>query len=144
VSSGAGYVVASPVPGAVVYAVPTATTVVYVGTTPYYYYGGTYYVATSLPAQRPPAQTPPAGTPQSSPDSSAATESLPEMRQDDQNYEVVKPPAGATVPYLPEEAKEETIRGKKYFVYDGTYYQPFSSEGDVIYMVVGNPRQKNG
>ena len=128
-------------PGAVVYAVPTATTVVYVGTTPYYYYGGTYYVATSLPARQPPAQTPPA---QSSPDRSAATETSPEMTKDEQNYKVVKPPAGATVPYLPEEAKAETVNGKKYFVYDDVYYRPFSSDGEIIYMVFENPHQKRG
>ena len=45
-------------PGAVVYAVPTYTTVVYVGTTPYYYVDGAYYVATDAPAQ--PRRTRPA------------------------------------------------------------------------------------
>ena len=58
---------------------------------------------------------------------------------DDHNYEVVKPPVGASVPYLPEEADEKTIEGKKYFVYDGTYYRPFASDGEMIYMVVDDP-----
>ena len=63
------------------------------------------------------------------------------MVEDDHNYEVVAPPAGATVPYLPEEADEETIGGKKYFVYAGTYYRPFASDGETIYMVVEDPRR---
>ena len=59
---------------------------------------------------------------------------------DDQNYKVVAPPVGATVPYVPEEASEETVGGKKYFVYDGAYYRPFASDGETIYMVVDDPR----
>ena len=63
------------------------------------------------------------------------------MTDDDQNYEVVAPPIGATVPYLPDEVSEETVNGKKYFVYEGTYYRPFASDGDTVYMVVEDPRQ---
>jgi hypothetical protein len=47
---------------------------------------------------------------------------------------------GATVPYLPEEASEVTVAGKKYFVYDDTYYRPYASDGDTVYMVVEDPR----
>ena len=61
--------------------------------------------------------------------------------EDGENYEVVKAPIGATVPYLSEEAKEQTIKGKKYFHDEGTYYQPFSSEGETIYMVVEDPNK---
>jgi hypothetical protein len=121
----------------VVHAVPTYTTVVYVGSTPYYYAGGTYYVATDAPAPQPPPEP-----------ESASGETYAEndpsqipMVEDDHNYEVVAPPAGATVPYLPEEADEETIGGKKYFVYAGTYYRPFASDGETIYMVVEDPRR---
>jgi hypothetical protein len=64
------------------------------------------------------------------------------MTDDGNNYEVVKPPIGATVPYLPEEAKEQTIRGRKSFHAQATYYQPFSSEGETIYMVVEDPTKK--
>ena len=126
------------------YAVPTATTVVYVSSTPYYYYGGTYYVAATAPAQQP--ASPPAATHVNvnvKVDSSGGGEAPPEsplMTEDDQNYEVVAPPAGATVPYIPDEATEETVNGKKYFVYDGTYYRPFASDGETIYMVVEDPR----
>ena len=60
---------------------------------------------------------------------------------DEQNYEVTAAPVGATVPYLPDDAAEETVDGKKYFVNDGTYYRPFASDGDTIYMVVEDPTQ---
>ena len=90
--------VAAPPPGAVVYAVPTATTVVYVGSAPYYYINGTYYVPSEMPASAP------EGFPE--PDSPEAEE-LPEMTEDDHTYEVVAPPVGATVTYLPEEATEQ-------------------------------------
>ena len=63
----------------------------------------------------------------------------PVVLDDDQNYEVVAPPSGATVPYLPDEAREETVKGSTYMVYEGTYYRPFASEDETIYMVVDNP-----
>ena len=62
------------------------------------------------------------------------------LNLDNSNYEVVTPPVGATVPYLPDEAKEETIGGKKYFVHDKTYYRPFASDGETIYMIVEDPK----
>ena len=61
------------------------------------------------------------------------------MTDEDYNYEVVAPPPGATVPYLPEEADEQRIADKTYFLYDGTYYKPFASDGETIYMVVEDP-----
>ncbi len=137
VPSGSGYVVTSAPPGAVVYAVPTYTTVVYVGTTPYYYSGGTYYVASTQPAPAPPPPDP------NVTQASAAGEDLgdvPMIEDDDQTYEVVAPPVGASVPYVPEEASEATVAGKKYFVYDGTYYRPYASEDDTVYVVVEDPR----
>ena len=69
------------------------------------------------------------------------TQELPEMVKstDKENYEVVAPPVGASVPYIPEEADEKTVGGKKYFVYAGAYYRPYASEGDTIYMVVDDP-----
>jgi len=59
---------------------------------------------------------------------------------DEQNYEVVSPPVGVTVPYLPDDASESTVNGKKYFVHEGTFYQPFASDGETIYMVVEDPK----
>ncbi len=49
---------------------------------------------------------------------------------------------GATAPYLPDEADEQTIGGTTYMVYEGTYYRPFVSEGETIYMVVEAPHEK--
>ncbi len=106
---------------------------VYVGTTPYYYYGGTYYVVTTAPAPQPPPQA------TGEVAKEASSEKTPEMTDDEDNYEVIKAPIGATVPYLPDEAKEQTIKGRKYFRVEETYYQAFSSEGETIYMVVENP-----
>lgn len=154
VSSGSGYVVVSSPPGAVVYAVPTHTTTVYVNETPYYYYGGTYYVVTSEPAPQPTVivdhsatsitETYPSyahtGQASGEKNAGAASAELPPMTEDQESYEVVAPPMGATVPYLPDEADRETVNGKKYYVYEGTYYRPFSSEGDTVYMVVDDPR----
>ena len=62
------------------------------------------------------------------------------IENDEENYEVVAAPVGATVPYLPEEADEEIVKGKTYYVYEGTFYQPFAGEGETIYMVVSDPR----
>ena len=129
-SSGSGYVVVSPPPGAVVYAVPTATTLVYVGSTPYYYINGTYYVPSDEPATGPEDFPEP---------ESAEAEELPEMTEDDHTYEVVAPPVGATVTYLPDEATEQTVAGTAYLLYDGTYYRAFISDGETIYMVVDPP-----
>jgi hypothetical protein len=134
VSSGSGYVVVYPPPGAVVYAVPSATTVVYSGTTAYYYYGGTYYVPSDQPAPQPEAT--------SKQDTEQETSDAPEMIESDHTFEVVGPPIGATVPYLPEEAEEVEVSGRTYFVFEGTYYQPFASDGETIYMVVEDPTQE--
>ena len=132
VSSGSGYTVVTAPTNAVVYAVPTATTVVYSSSTPYYYYGGTYYVETKEKAAKP-TEADVAGA--------GKEEDYPPMTEDDHNYKVVTAPTGATVPYLPDEAKEEMINGKKYWVYETTYYQAFVSDGDTIYMVIENPNE---
>jgi hypothetical protein len=131
VSEGTGYKVVTAPAGAVVYAVPTATTVVYVSTTPYYYYGGAFYVATKEKATKPT---------EDDVKGAGKEEDYPPMTEDDHNYKVVSPPIGATVPYLPDEAKEKTINAKKYWIYEHTYYQAFVSEGDTIYMVVEDPK----
>ena len=130
IASGSHYVVVAPPPRAVVYAVPTYTTVVYAGTTPYYYADGGYYVATSEPAAQPQI-----------PDSVVLKESEenPPMTVDDHNYQVVEPPAGVTVTYLPDEAEEKSIDGKTYLLYEGTYYRPFMSDGETIYQVAETP-----
>ena len=130
VSSGSSYVVAVPPPTTVVYAVPTYTTVVYAGTTPYYYAGNAYYTATDAPAARP--EIPEDVVLEESEDN-------PPMIEDDHNYEVVVPPVGATVPYLPDEADERNIDGRVYFVYEDSYYRAFVSDGETIFQVVEDP-----
>ena len=59
---------------------------------------------------------------------------LPEL-----NYEVVEPPIGAIVSLLPPDTKEENVKGDTYFNYVETWYKPFYSGEDVVYMVVDNP-----
>jgi hypothetical protein len=140
VSSSAGYRVVVAPPGAVVYAVPAHTTIVYAGETPYSYNGGTYYIESDQPTEAP---TPPPApeTPTASTDD-GELESLSDVPMtDDGSYEVVAPPVGATVPYLPDEADEEMVDGKKYFVYEGTYYRAFASDDEVVYMVVDDPHE---
>lgn len=139
VQQGSGYVVVSAPPGAVVYSVPTYTTTVYVDTTEYLYVNGTYYVPTTKPAEQPPP--PPPDTTTADATESEDPSDIPMIEDNEQNYEVVAPPPGATVPYLPEEADEETVNGKTYFVHADTYYKPFASDGDTIYMVVENPNK---
>ncbi len=141
-SSGSGYVVVAPPPGAVVYSIPTYSTVVYVGTTEYVYVNGAYYVPTTKPAEQPPPPDPNPKT-AASPEEAEDPSEIP-MKEggEEQNYEVVAAPVGATVPYLPEEAEEKTVSGKKYFVHDGMYYRAFASDGDTIYMVVEDPRKQ--
>ena len=134
VSSGSGYVVATPPPGAVVYAVPAPTTVIYANQVPYYYINGTYYVATDAPA------TLPEENKADKQEDETSEKSDPEMiESDDPNYEVVPPPVGATVPYLPETATKKVIDKKTYYIDDKTYYRKFASDGDVVYMVVDKP-----
>lgn len=118
-----------------------STTVVVTGTT-YYYAGGVYYVQTDAPAEPPPSQetTNVTANTDSSESEHAGVESV-EMTDDDENYQVVASPVGATVPYLPDEAEEENLGGKTYFVYADTWYKPFVSDGDTIYMVVEDPRE---
>jgi len=130
---GSQYVVVAPFVGSVVYAVPKATTIVYVDATPYYYYGGAYYVTSEKSAEVPNLTA----DVRSSADGGLVE--VPSMIEGESSYEVVTPPTGAVVPYLPEEAAEELAKGKRFYVYDGTYYRPFSSEGEIVYMVVENP-----
>jgi hypothetical protein len=113
--------------------------VVYAGTTEYVYVNGAYYVPTTKPAEQPPPPDPNTKT-AASPEEAKDPSEIP-MKEggEEQNYEVVGAPVGATVPYLPEEAEEKTVSGKKYFVHDGTYYRAFASDGDTVYMVVEDP-----
>ena len=127
VSSGSKYVTVIAPAGAIVPALPVGYTVVQVESTPYYYFNGVYYLAT--PDQ-------PTIVASSSDASSAPPDPDPKT-----SYKVTKPPVGATVKDLPEEAEKITISGKSYFLYADTYYRPFYSGSDVVYMVIEKPEQ---
>ncbi|KKL98486.1 hypothetical protein LCGC14_1823950 [marine sediment metagenome] len=134
VASGSRYVVVNPPVGAVVYAIPAPTTVVYADSQPYYYIDGAYYVASDKEANLPEEN------PEYKDKQEDSKQSDPKMLEaDDHNYEVVGPPVGATVPYLPEKAEKKEIDNKTYFVYGSTYYRAFASDGDTVYMVVDDP-----
>ncbi len=62
----------------------------------------------------------------------------------EENFRIVAPPMGATVSMLPEDAEEKKIGETTYFVYAGTWYKPFYSGEDVVYMVSSNPEEKAG
>ena len=42
-------------------------------------------------------------------------------------------------PACPRTPLKKAVDGKTYYVYDGTHYRPFASEGETIYMVVDDP-----
>ena len=57
----------------------------------------------------------------------------------EENFQVVAPPIGATVTMLPEDAEEKMVGKTKYFLYAETWYKPFYSGDDVVYMVSAAP-----
>lgn len=57
----------------------------------------------------------------------------------DPTFKVIAPPIGATVTELPGSAEKKTVGGKDYFVYDGTWYQPFYNGSNAVYVVVEKP-----
>ena len=57
----------------------------------------------------------------------------------DPTFKVVAPPIGATVTELPGDAKKETVGDMDYFVYAGTWYQPFYAGSNAVYVVVEDP-----
>ncbi|MCX2575997.1 DUF6515 family protein [Pedobacter sandarakinus] len=59
-------------------------------------------------------------------------------QQNNNQYEVVVPPVGATVPSLPDDAQPVTINGIDYYEYKGVYYtQSNDVNGKVVYIVAG-------
>jgi hypothetical protein len=56
-------------------------------------------------------------------------------------YQVVAPPAGVVVANLPDGAQTTTIGGIQYMVYNDTYYQPVSQNGQDGYEVVDMDEQ---
>jgi hypothetical protein len=119
---GSRYVLVIPPVGIVVPLLPPTYSIVYVRDVPYYYASGSYYVAT------PESATIVAGSDE------GATDYEPGI-----NYEVVAPPLGAAVEELPEDAAAVEVAGKTYFFFDGTWYRPFYSGSEVVYVVVPEP-----
>ncbi len=54
----------------------------------------------------------------------------------DPTFKVIAPPIGATVTELPEDAEKTSAGGQDYFVYNDTWYQPFYSGSNAVYVVV--------
>ena len=48
--------------------------------------------------------------------------------------------ASGTVKALPEDAQKEKVGDDDYFVYGDTWYKPFYSGSDVVYMVTDKPK----
>ena len=72
------------------------------------------------PAQTDPVEEPPASVQRDTDDVDPDALMQIPLTEDDDSYEVVAPPVGATVPYLPDEADEEIVGETTYFVYDET------------------------
>ncbi len=66
-------------------------------------------------------------------------EKPPEVEGAEPSYQVIEPPQGATVPYVPEGAVEKKVGSETYYVSGDTYYKAFYSGSDVVYMVTKNP-----
>jgi len=125
----------------------------------YYYANGTYYEETTDPASVPTEE-------QWSAEQKAAAEAagqvtaeqkenavefpedkafegveegLLEDEYPEENFRIVAPPIGATVTMLPEDTQEKKVGEHSYFVYNNTWYKPFYSGDDVLYMVSINP-----
>ncbi|MBB6272051.1 hypothetical protein HDF26_002508 [Pedobacter cryoconitis] len=59
-------------------------------------------------------------------------------RQYDDQYKVVVPPIGASVPALPSDAQQVVINGQTYYEYKGVYYsESQNADGKTVYIVAG-------
>lgn len=139
--------------GAFVASLPPRYETVTVAGSPYYYADGTYYQASGDQYEVVPA--PVGATVENAPSqvtnvyvngeeygyANGAYYDV-EPPADDQSeptFDVVAPPIGATVPELPADAEKQTVGDQDYFVYADTWYKPFYSGSDVVYMVVEAP-----
>ena len=93
--------------GVVIAALPAYYTVTYVGSVPYYYSGGVYYIKTDQP------------------------------QGSREGYEAVMPPVGTVVPSLPDGTRTFQVDGKTYFEYEHVVYKEVIVEDTVKYEVVG-------
>ena len=124
----------------------------YTGTT-YYYANGTYYVAsggqyTVVPApvgvvvENPPVEVNVVVVNDVEYGYSNGAYYEAEAAKDensDPTFKVIAPPIGATVTELPGGAEKQTVGKQDYFVYDETWYQPFYSGSNAVYVVVKKP-----
>jgi len=139
--------------GMAVASLPARHQTVVVAGSPYYYVNGVYYVQSGtqyvvVPApvgavvEHPPAQVTNVYVNDENLGYSNGAyykQEPPKKAGGDPTYEVVAPPIGATVKSLPKDAKEKKVKGTEYYEYAGTYYQPFFSGSEVVYMVVKDP-----
>ena len=126
----------------------------YVGTTSYYYANGYYY--TSAPAGGYVMAAPPVGVTVQQPPTQVVNVTVnnqdygysngayyeiqePEAEGGEPTFKTVEAPVGAKVDYVPDGASSETIDGVTYFVYSDTYYRPFYSGSEVVYIVAEKP-----
>jgi hypothetical protein len=59
-------------------------------------------------------------------------------RQYDDQYKVVVPPIGASVPTVPSDAEQVVINGQTYYEYKGVYYsESQNADGKTVYIVAG-------
>jgi hypothetical protein len=61
--------------------------------------------------------------------------------QTDQGYQVVQGPPGAVITELPTGAVDQQVNGEDILVYNNTYYQPITQDGQDAYEVVPGPGQ---
>jgi hypothetical protein len=126
---------------------PQHTTVVYVGTVPYYHGDGVYYVMKGETCYV--AVPPPAGAEiPSLPKGALAIRHEGETyhyymgsfhRRTRKGYRLVAAPVGVTVAYAPKNAKRKAIGDGTYYVYGGVYYRPWFVDGLTMYQVVARP-----
>jgi hypothetical protein len=132
---------------------PRYETVVVTGTT-YYYANGTYYILVGNQYQVVPAPVnvvvvnPPAeisvvtvdDTQYGYSNGAYYVAEAPAEDTGDPTFRVIAPPVGATVTELPEDAEKRSAGGQDYFVYNDTWYQPFYSGSNAVYVVVETQR----
>jgi hypothetical protein len=143
--------------GAAIVSLPHYHQVVVVTGTTYYYSSGVYYLPASSGSGYTVVEAPPGAAVQELPEQTINVnvttsgdtvqyangayyeEKAPKEEGGEPSYEVVEPPQGATVPYVPEGAVEKKIGDATYFIHGKTYYKPFYSGSDVVYMVTAKP-----
>lgn len=165
VRDGNTYVVVAAPTGAVVQTPPPTYEVVYYDETNYIYANGTYYEETDEPADNltegqstTEEEAAAEAEENADPDQLANAveepdpfegedppEGVEEGEQEDPNpeanYKVVSAPVGAIVSMLPEDAEEIPVGEDTYYRYVDTWYKPFYSGEDIVYMVVEKPAE---